>query len=89
MRKAINWSKKRELVRGIAIWIEVILVMMIKYGKKFLPLVLVSALQIKQTLQQVVLHQITKIINKLRPLHLQHQDRIVLFEYAVPKSSST
>ena len=63
---------------GKAVQIEVILVIMIKYGKKFQPLVLVSNLYIKQPLLLVVLYQRIKIINKLRTLHLQYQDRIVL-----------
>ena len=77
MRKAIDWSKKGELVIGLATQMEVILVIMIKYGKKFLLLVLVSALRIKQILQQVLLRLTIKIINNPRPLHLQHQDKIV------------
>ena len=70
---------------GKAIQIEVIMVIMIKYGRKFLPMVHVSTLQIKQPLPLVVLHQRIKIINKLRPLHLQHQDRIVLLGICCPK----
>ena len=83
IRKAIDLSKKRGPVIGKTIQIEVILVIVTKYGKKFLLLVHMSDLHIKHPLLLVVLHQKIKIINKLRTLHLQHK------EYAVPKSSCT
>ena len=78
-------QRKREPVIETAIQIEVILAIVTKYEKKFLPLVHMFALQIKQPLLLVVLQQRIKIINKLRPLHLQHQDRIVLSGICCPK----